>query len=199
MRKMIKLFFLFLLLVLAACVPVLASLLSLPEAYIKRINDIDWIAWYAALLSLYGFYEKYQKRNKDFGYMIYVSSLVNQLEKMDEVIVNIDILQKMTINEGLDKITQKVEHIQESATSVFSMIASKLGNVDQHFKSSHKKTFNEDIEENIYPKFSHLLQNIKQTPQNQENFKKYAQMLHDSVVKEKDKLVQIIQKIRDKC
>ena len=199
MRKMIKLFFLFLLLVLAACVPVLASLLSLPEAYINCINNIDWIAWYAALLSLYGFYEKYQKRNKDFGYMIYVSSLVNQLEKMDEVIVNIDILQKMTINEGLDKITQKVEHIQEIATSVFSMIASKLGNVDQHFKSSHKKTFNEDIEENIYPKFSHLLQNIKQTSQNQENFKKSAQMLHDSVVKEKDKLVQIIQKIRDKC
>ena len=92
--RCIKLFFLFLLLVLAACVPVLASLLSLPEAYIKCINNIDWIAWYAALLSLYGFYEKYQKRNKDFGYMIYVSSLVNQLEKMDEVIVNIDILQK---------------------------------------------------------------------------------------------------------
>ncbi len=199
MRKMIKLFFLFLLLVLAACVPVLASLLSLPEAYIKCINNIDWIAWYAALLSLYGFYEKYQKRNKDFGYMIYVSSLVNQLEKMDEVIVNIDILQKMTINEGLDKRTQKVEQIQESATSVFSMIASKLGNVDQHFKSSHKKIFNEDIEENIYPKFSHLLQNIKQTSQNQENFKKSAQMLHNSIVKEKEKLVQIIQKIHDKC
>jgi hypothetical protein len=196
---MIKLFFLFLLLVLAACVPVLASLLSLPEAYIKCINNIDWIAWYAALLSLYGFYEKYQKRNKDFGYMIYVSSLVNQLEKMDEVIVNIDILQKMTINEGLDKRTQKVEQIQESATSVFSMIASKLGNVDQHFKSSHKKIFNEDIEENIYPKFSHLLQNIKQTSQNQENFKKSAQMLHNSIVKEKEKLVQIIQKIHDKC
>ncbi len=196
---MIKFVVLFLLLIFAACIPVWASIFSLSETYLKRIKDVDWIAWYAALLSLYGCYEKYLKRHKDVNHLIYVSSLVNQLEKMDEVIVNIDILQKMTINEGLDKVTQKVKDIQEDATIVFDIIASKLGNVDQHFKSEYKKTFNNDIEKDIYPKFSHLLQNIRQTSQNQEKFKKSSQLLYDSVVKEKEKLVQIIQKIHDKC
>ncbi|MBO5443486.1 MAG: hypothetical protein J6A33_06835 [Alphaproteobacteria bacterium] len=194
---MIKFILLLLLLIIAAFIPFIADFVFVSK--IKFIKSIDWIAWYAALLSLYGYFEKHLKRHKDIEHLIYINTLVNQLEKMDEATVNIDILQKMTINDGLDKITQKVEGIQEDVTTIFNIIANKLGNVDQHFKSEFKKAFNNDIEENIYPKFSYLLQNIQQNPENQKKFKEIVQRLHDNMGDEKEKLVQIIEKIRDKC
>lgn len=186
---MTKLIFLIVLFIFATIAPFIP--------YIKEWN-IDWVAWYGAVVALYGIEESYRLRRSEITKSIYITPLINMLPKIDDVIKELTIFEKINSKDS-QKLCSDILKLQIDTTHIFSDVCSLLKKVDKHYSTHYRNKIEELLEEKVYPLFSHLMQNAKFQNDKEAIFQKANKSLQNNILDIQNRLVSFITKINNKC